>query len=261
MEYHLYTDASKKEKMAVIAGVILGEKNRPLCEFVIEQNIQSSTESLERNAMFVGMDIALQAGISHLKIHSDNLNNIKVLSGISKNPKEIITEEQKEIMNKFKNIQFVHVARSMNLYANALSHLPFNIKYFGNTMVGYHGVNRAKNRFFSRLKIGIMADKNKIIGTIKPQTSLYIKLKTSKDILEHMSTRDDYNEKDIQRINKIFKNMFLYFSEILNLKKVVINNISDGFYYFLQNTKIKSEIYPDWLEIPHKKDNKIKITL
>ena len=59
MIYQLYTDASKKDNYAIMAGVILGEKNKPICEFIIEADSGTSTDILERNAMFIGLEIAL----------------------------------------------------------------------------------------------------------------------------------------------------------------------------------------------------------
>lgn len=80
MIYQLYTDASKKDNYAIMAGVILGEKNKPLCEFIVHADSTVSTDMLERNAMFIGMEIALEAGIEEIEVNSDNLNNINILS-------------------------------------------------------------------------------------------------------------------------------------------------------------------------------------
>jgi hypothetical protein len=260
MTYQLYTDASKKNEYAIMAGVILGEKNRPVCEFIIHSDINISTDMLERKAMFVGMEIALEAGIEKLVIHSDNLNNVNIFLGKNKNPKEKISENEITIINSFKSIDFKYVSRNMNLYANALTNLPHNIKYLGNVMSGYHGVNRAKNRFYSRLKIGIHEDKKTNPQQKKTKASVYTKLKTSKEILEHMSRQDNYNDKDMKRINKMFTQMFLCFSEILIQKQSAIKDFNGAFYYFLENTKIKSSLYPDWVE-KSKTEEKIKFIL
>lgn len=248
MLYKLYTDASKKENYAIMAGVILGEKNKPLCEFIVYADVTTSTDMLERNAMFIGMEIALEAGIEKLEVHSDNLNNINIFLGKNKNPKEKISEKEKETIKKFKEIGFKYVSRNLNLYANALTNLPYNIEYLGNVMAGYHGVNRAKNRFFSRLKIGIHEDKLHNPYQKKTRASIYTKLKTSKEILEHMSKQESYNEKDMKRINKMFTQMFLCLTEILIQRQSPIKDVMGAFYYMLENTKIKNQLYPEWLE-------------
>lgn len=247
MLYKLYTDASKKDNYAIIAGVILGEKNKPICEFIIEEDTSISTDILERNAMFMGLEIALEVGIESLTIHSDNLNNINIFTGKNKNPKEKISEKEKEIIEKFKNLEFKYVSRNMNLYANALTNLPYNLQYLGNVMAGYHGINRAKNRFFSRLKIGIKEDKINNPYQKKTKASVYTKLKTSKEILEHMSKQEIYSEKDMKRIDKMFTQMFICLNEILIQKGSSISNVMDAFNYMLENTKIKKEIYPEWI--------------
>ena len=51
MIYNLYTDASKKNDYAVMAGVVLGEKNKPLCEFIIKSDSSVATDKLERKAI------------------------------------------------------------------------------------------------------------------------------------------------------------------------------------------------------------------
>ena len=119
-----------------------------------------------------------------------------------KNPKEKISESEIKTIEQFKSVKFKYVSRNMNLYANALTNLPYNIQYLGNVMSGYHGINRAKNRFYSRLKIGIIEDKKTNPNQRKTRASVYTKLKTSKEILEHMSKQDFYSEKDMKRINK-----------------------------------------------------------
>lgn len=260
MTYQLYTDASKKNEYAIMAGVILGEKNRPICEFIIQSDANISTDMLERNAMFIGMEIALEAGIENLAVHSDNLNNINIFLGKNKSPKEKISDKEKSIIESFKSVSFEYVSRNMNLYANALTNLPYNIQYLGNVMSGYHGINRAKNRFYSRLKIGIHEDKVTNPQQRKTKASIYTKLKTSKEILEHMSKQDSYNEKDMKRINKMFTQMFLCLTEILIQKQSAIKDFNGAFYYFLENTKIKTSLYPDWIEKP-KTEEKIKFTL
>lgn len=257
MLYKLYTDASKKDNYAIMAGVVLGEKNKPLFEFIIHADFNISVDMLERNAMFIGMEIALEAGIENLEVNSDNLNNINIFLGKNKNPKEKISEKEKETIKKFKEIHFQYVSRNMNIYANALTNLPYNIQYLGNVMAGYHGINRAKNRFFSRLKIGIDKDKMQNAHQRKTKASIYTKLKTSKEILEHMSKQEQYSEKDLKRINKMFVQMFLCLSEILIQKQSPIKNVMGAFYYMLENTKIKSQLYPGWLEKPQT-DEKMK---
>lgn len=260
MIYQLYTDASKKDNYAIIAGVILGEKNTPLCEFIIDSDSSISTDILERKAMFTGMEIALEAGIENIEVHSDNLNNINIFLGQNKNPKEKISELEKETIDKFKTIKFKYVSRNMNLYANALTNLPYNIQYLGNVMAGYHGINRAKNRFYSRLKLGISEDKLANPHQKKTKASVYTKLKTSKEILEHMSKQDVYTEKDMKRINKMFTQMFLCLTEILIQKQSHIKDFMGAYHYFLENTKIKRELYPEWVEKDKSKE-KIKFTL
>lgn len=256
MIYKLYTDASKKNEYAVMAGVILGEKNKPVCEFIIQKDINISTDILEREAMFEGIEIALEAGIEKIIIHSDNLNNINIFLGVNKNPKEKISEKEIMIMKKFKEIHFEYVSRNMNLYANALTNLPYNIKYLGNVKAGYHGINRAKNRFYSRLKIGIHEDKKTHSHQKKTRASMYTKLRASKEILEHMSKQEIYNEKDMKRINKMFNQMFLCLKEILIKKESEIKDVYGAFYYLLENTKIKSSLYPQWIKKP--KEEKCK---
>lgn len=248
MIYQLYTDASKKHEYAIMAGVILGEKNRPICEFIIESDVSVSTDMLERQAMFMGLEIALESGIKKIAVHSDNLNNINIFLGKNKSPKEKISEKENEIMSRFESLHFKYVSRNMNLYANALTNLPYNIQYLGNVRAGYHGINRAKNRFYSRLKIGIHEDKIINPHQKKTKASVYTKLKTSKEILEHMSKQDSYNEKDMKRINKMFTQMFLCLTEILIQRESSIKDFNGAFYYFLQNTKIKTELYPEWVE-------------
>lgn len=260
MIYQLYTDASKKDNYAIMAGVILGEKNKPICEFIIESDASISTDILERKAMFTGMEIALEAGIENIEVHSDNLNNINIFLGQNKNPKEKISESEIKTIEQFKSVKFKYVSRNMNLYANALTNLPYNIQYLGNVMSGYHGINRAKNRFYSRLKIGIQGDKDTNPHQRKTKASIYTKLKTSKEILEHMSKQEVYNEKDMKRINKMFTQMFLCLTEILIQKQSAIKDFNSAFYYFLQNTKIKATLYPEWIEKP-KTEEKIKFTL
>lgn len=248
MIYKLYTDASKKNDYAVMAGVILGEKNTPLCEFIVKSDSSISTDKLERKAMFIGLEIALEMGIEEISINSDNLNNINIFVGKNKNPKEKISLEEEEIIKKFKFTDFNYISRNMNLYANALTNLPYNIEYLGNVMAGYHGINRAKNRFYSRLKIGINEDKKVHPNQKKTKASVYTKLKTSKDILEHMSKQEDYTDKDLKRINKMFNQMFFCLNEILIQKNSQIKDVIGAYYYFLENTKIKKSLYPSWVK-------------
>ena len=218
MIYKLYTDASKKDDYAVIASVILGEKNTPICEYISKENPNISTDMLERKSIFMGLEIALDAEIEEINVYSDNLNNINIFLGKNKNPKEKITEYENNIINKFKAINFFYTPRNLNLYANALTNLPYNIEYLGNVKAGYHGVNRAKNRFYSRLKIGILEDKEKNPHQKKTRASIYTKLKTSKEILEHMSKQINFSEKDMKRVNKMLVQMHLCLTEILKEK-------------------------------------------
>jgi len=258
--YKLYTDASKKNDYAVMAGVVLGEKNKPLCEFIIKSDSSIATDKLERKAMFIGLEVALEMGIKDLEVNSDNLNNINIFLGKNKNPKENISYEEQEIINKFNSLKFTYIARNMNLYANALTNLPYNIEYLGNVMSGYHGINRAKNRFYSRLKIGINEDKRKNPNQRKTRASVYTKLKTSKEILEHMSKQEVYTEKDMKRINKMFNQMFFCLNEILIQRNSEIKDVVGAYYYFLENTKIKKSLYPEWVKY-NIKNEKIKINI
>lgn len=75
-----------------------------------------------------------------------------------------------------------------------------------------------------------------------------------------MSKQDSYNEKDMKRINKMFTQMFLCLTEILIQKQSTIKDFNGAFYYFLENTKIKQSLYPEWVEKP-KTEEKIKFTL
>lgn len=259
MIYQLYTDASKKNDYAIMAGVILGEKNRPICEFIIRENPEVSTDTLERNAMFIGMEIALQAGIKQLIVHSDNLNNINIFLGKNKTPKEEISDREKSLIKSFDSLNFKYIRRNMNLYANALTNLPYNMSYLGNVRAGYHGVNRAKNRFYTRLKIGAENDKINNPHQRKSKTSAYTKLKTAKEILEHMSKQENYTEKDMKRIHKMFLQMLKSMTEILAQKQSEITDIHGAFFYFLENTKIKSSLYPAWITKPNKLE-KIKMS-
>lgn len=259
MIYQLYTDASKKNDYAIMAGVILGEKNRPICEFIVKENPEVSTDMLERNAMFIGMEIALQAGIKDIMIHSDNLNNINIFLGKNKTPKDEISDKEKLLIKSFKTIIFKHIPRNMNLYANALTNLPYNMNYLGNVRAGYHGVNRAKNRFYTRLKIGAENDKINNPHQRKTKTSAYTKLKTAKEILEHMSKQEVYTEKDMKRIHKMFAQMLKSLTEILQQKQSEITDMQGALYYFLENTKIKSSLYPDYIKKPLKEE-KIKMS-
>lgn len=254
MIYQLYTDASKKNDYAIMAGVILGEKNRPICEFIIKENPEISTDMLERQAMFIGMEIALQAGIKDLVVHSDNLNNINIFLGKNKTPKDEISDREKRLIKSFDSMTFKYIPRNMNLYANALTNLPYNMSYLGNVRAGYHGVNRAKNRFYTRLKIGAENDKINNPHQRKSKTSAYTKLKTAKEILEHMSKQETYTEKDMKRIYKMFVQMLKSMTEILEQKQSEITDVHGAFYYFLENTKIKSSLYPEWIKKPVKEE-------
>ena len=54
--------------------------------------------------------------------------------------------------------------------------------------------------------------------------------------------------------------MFLCLTEILIQKQSAIKDFNSAFYYFLENTKIKSSLYPEWIEKP-KTEEKIKFSV
>jgi ribonuclease HI len=62
-KYKLYTDASKRDRFAVIAGVILNEKNKPIIEFVKEDSMLSTTNDLEKKAFLLGLNLAKEHGV------------------------------------------------------------------------------------------------------------------------------------------------------------------------------------------------------
>lgn len=239
MSYYLYTDASKKDNLLSYAGVILNSKYEPLCEFVFtENNLSVTIDSLERIALFHGLKIAESMNIKNINVFSDNLNNINIINKININTNKPLLKEEEELINKFNLINFKYISREKNLYANALSKLPYNIFSLGNVNNAYHGINRAKNKFYCRLK---NIPEPSFGKQLKSKGSLSLKLNSLLLNLYYISSKDEQTDKDILRFNKMFKKLYLIFIE-LNSNNVKID-LRNDFLLFLKDKNIKESFY------------------
>ncbi len=214
--YKLYTDASQKEGFSTIAGVIVDEKLRPIVEFVKQEIHTNKTNELEEKALILGLQIALDCNIKKIICFSDNLNNINKIN----NKRDNVFENVKIYFDCFENIVFQHISRDENLYANALSNVPFNKTRRGDVLGAYHAVNRAKNRFYRRLKYGVDFDKQNNLKNKKTKASPMLKLKITKEIIFHLKNRSSLSNKESKTLIRLEKQLFELFMEIKNEKKL-----------------------------------------
>jgi hypothetical protein len=150
------------------------------------------------------------------------------------------------IINEFETFEINHLKRKYNLYANALSQIPFNVSIMGNVRWVYHSVNRAKNRFYQRLKYGIEYDisVNSIQKTTK--ASAYTKIKAIKEILEYLSSKNSLSIKEIKKVDKMFNKLYFLFHELLVKKNLDLNENPKALLEVIKLCKIRKEIYPQW---------------
>lgn len=256
-EFKLYTDASKRdinnETLCVIAGVILGEKNRPVLEFIIEEAYAGS-EALEMKALATGVELAYEMGVKKLSCFVDNLNTVKMLKKVQATGLEEETK-LKGWNNKFALFDsFIveHVPREFNTYANAMAKYPFNVRLKGNEPLAYHGINRSKKRFYARLKNGLTKDVHDFQA--KSNASVYLKFKTTRELLEKLTIKPimERNDRENKKIEKLFKQFYTYFHTVLYSKKNMeeLVNVQENpvaFLEFLHTTEINKKDWPNWL--------------
>lgn len=255
INYKLYTDGSKREvngkMLCVIAGVLLGERNKPVAEFIIEKPSYMGSEELEIAALINGVEIAKQIGVKSLSCFIDNLNTVKIIKNLEKKEENETREiGWKNRISAFDFFSIDHVPREFNTYANALAKYPFNILLKGNPPLAYHGINRSKKRFYTRLKNGLTEDV--LDFQQKSRASVYLKFKSTKELLEELSISHQPLEKN--KIDKLFKQLYTYFHTVLYTNK---NNEYDNsqeenenpnsFIDFLKTTKIDQAVWPEWL--------------
>lgn len=263
INYKLYTDASRRkfneENLCVIAGYLLGEKNRPIVEFVLEIPYEENTEYLEMLALKTGLELAHDIGVNKITCYVDNLNTVKIIKKLMVG-EEILEKEKgwKRKIAKFTNFTIEHIPREYNVYANALAKLPFNIRLKGDINQAYHGINRSKKRFYDRIKNGLENDIHNFQA--KTNASVYLKFKSTRDLLEKLCQKTEHTNHDLVKIESLFKKFYTYFHTVLYSRKNVEDNIIKeenpiAFLDFLSTTTINEKYWPTWL---NKRTNKFK---
>ncbi len=255
IKYKLYTDASRRlhdgEEISVIAGYLLGYKNRPIIEFVLEIPNESNTEKLEMMALRNGLELAIKAGVKSISCYTDNLNTVKIIKRLEVKEPEVEKEiGWNELINNFNYFKIEHIPREYNVYANALAKLPFNIRLKKDVLSAYHGLNRSKKRFYQKIKEDLTKDIYNF--TAKSKASVYEKFKDTQMKLEVLSHKADISNTELIRLNQEFKKLYTYFHSVIHS----LDNINDNvvkeerplsFKDYLLTTEINQSSWPKWL--------------
>lgn len=250
--YKLYTDASRRrhdgEMLCVIAGCLLDTNNHPILEFIVKTQPLGNTEYLEMLALQTGLEEAKRAGVKNIMCFVDNLNTVKIIKRLLVSGE---TEEKQKgwqnYIEQFSSFQIEHLPREYNLYANALSKVPFNLLIKKDSKLAYHGVNRSKHRFYEKLQQGISKDVHDYDA--KNKESVYIKFTNTRDALERLSQQSEKTELDLLRINKLFKQFYTHFHTVLYSRQnaQVKQEHPKAFHDFLHTTEIDAQYWPEWL--------------
>lgn len=177
MAYKLFTDAGgrivNEQYWVSLAGIVLNEKNNPICEFLI-MRVQKDMSEIEVSALMHGLalinDFSLNNNIKNWEIYSDSKGSIKKMQGDARKIPLELTQEIDKLKDSGCHLTFTHIERKMNTYANALANYHYNCYIFGDKAKGIHGINRAKKVFFARLKAGYAINvtvKKKILSNAK----------------------------------------------------------------------------------------------
>lgn len=256
IKYKLYTDASRRdyngEKISVIAGYLLGYKNRPIVEFVLEIPNESNTEKLEMMALKNGLELAIKVGVKHLSCYTDNLNTVKIIKRLEVKEPELEKETGwNELISHFDYFKVEHIPREYNVYANALAKLPFNVRLKQDVLYAYHGVNRSKKRFYQKIKEAVTKDIYNF--TAKSKASVHEKFKETQIKLELLSHQENVSNTELIRINQEFKKLYTYFHSVIHSVDSINENIVKeerplSFKDYLLTTDINEEFWPLWLK-------------
>lgn len=132
MEYFLFTDGGSRGNPGnSAAGCFIFDSKNKLIDVHGEYLGKSTNNSAEYNALILGLKLAKKNKIDKLKCHLDSELIVKQINGQYKvnheDMKKLYSEVQKLILN-FDAIEFVHVPRKENKFADKMVNLILDSK-------------------------------------------------------------------------------------------------------------------------------------
>ncbi|XP_021986125.2 uncharacterized protein LOC110882401 [Helianthus annuus] len=121
----LYTDGSSNEDGAG-AGLRLVSPDKHEFTYAIKLDFKNTNNEAEYKAFLAGLRLAIKMGAQNLQTHVDSLLIASQINGLSDAKGEVMAlylEQAKELLQRFKTYKVVHINRSENKPADALSKL------------------------------------------------------------------------------------------------------------------------------------------
>ncbi|KAM0025422.1 putative ribonuclease H [Helianthus debilis subsp. tardiflorus] len=121
----LYTDGASNEDDAG-AGLRLVSPEKHEFTYAIKQDFKNTKNEAEYEAFLAGLRLAIKMGAQNLQVHVDSLLIASQINGIYDAMGEVMAlylDQAKELLQRFKSYKVVHINRSENKPADALSKL------------------------------------------------------------------------------------------------------------------------------------------
>ncbi|XP_021984866.1 uncharacterized protein LOC110880703 [Helianthus annuus] len=121
----LYTDGASNED-GVGAGLRLVSPEKHEFTYAIKLDFKNTNNEAEYEAFLVGLRLAIKMGAQNLRAHVDSLLIASQINGLYDAKGEVMAlylDQAKELLQQFKSYKVVHINRSENKLADALSKL------------------------------------------------------------------------------------------------------------------------------------------